>query len=84
MDTITNSLKIKEMKRIENVVINTINGRYRYEKRYVKNFQELKDVEQLLSRNTFIVELENNRITFLVANIISIEITDKNYVAIYS
>lgn len=69
---------------MENVIINTTNGKFRFEKRLVKNFKEFEDVEQLLNRNTFVIQLENNRITFLVANVISVEITDKNHEMIYS
>ena len=69
---------------MENVIINTINGKFRFEKRLVKNFQELENMEQLLSRNAFAIELESNKITFNVANVISIEVTDRNYEMIYS
>lgn len=83
MDIITDKM-VKEIKEIETIIINTINGKFKFEKRLVKNFKEIEDVEQLLSRNTFVIKLENNTITFLVANVISIEITDKNYEMIYS
>ena len=83
MDIITDKM-VKEIKEIETIIINTINGKFKFEKRLVKNFKEFEDVEQLLNRNTFVIQLENNRITFLVANVISIEITDKNYEMIYS
>lgn len=66
------------------VIINTVNGKFRFEERSVKNFSEFNNVEQLLSGNTFCIELERNMITFLVKNVISIEITAKNYVMSYS
>ena len=69
---------------METIIINTINGQFRFERILVKNFKELGDLEQLLSRNTFAIKLENNTITFLVANVISVEITDKNHEMIYS
>lgn len=72
------------MKEIETIIINTINGKFRFEKRLVKNFKKIEDMEQLMNENTFVIQLENNRITFNVANVISVEITDKNYEMIYS
>ena len=69
---------------MENVIINTTNGKFRFEKRLVKNFKKIEDMEQLMNENTFVIQLENNRITFNVANVISVEITDKNYEMIYS
>lgn len=83
MDIITDK-RVKETKEIETIIINTINGKFKFEKRLVKNFKAIKDVDQLLSRNTFVIKLENNTKTFLVANVISIEITNKNYEMIYS
>ena len=69
---------------METIIINTINGQFRFERILVKNFKKIEDMEQLMNENTFVIQLENNRITFNVANVISVEITDKNYEMIYS